>query len=687
MATATAQYHLPRPDIGPSVLATYSRGLTTNDLDFNDARYPKLGSLSIRRGSTIPLGPRELSGRDNANEATRRINIDTPGMNGRPASSNEEEVKSQEQLPPGVLNGLALGQQQMQPSKLEAIVQYALPPDATRRVVERYGMDDNRVNVVSSISDRPLIPDSPPEESETASQHQQRVGRPTSPERPNPVLPGSPRHPSILPATGIGDSAYPPIVPLFTPASYNPAATLGIPVPLSSSPRAYAQQPTYVTSSAPNPLQPVYLPNLLQPQEEVCVECAMRDQDMADVDVTSPGVWDRESDALYDDIVRREEEHSDILSSESHKSNRPRAKGGKLTESNLKVWMTMVRFCVTLLMIFGDNVIPQNPREPQARQQTLHLYLKTQRTLLEAETLAHARAMQESRQLDNRMRDAYTQLRRSQYDITSSGGLLDDTGGVRIITTRSPSGTAGPGLHGHSHSREVTLLENGLIMEQVDVRKEEREERERRRKEEKRERSRARKSSRGSGYSVHSLAAPITDSGLSLQPHTRYSAPNAARPASAMTTYDRPPSFPRAHSQASFSDVHSLGSGSPRQRFFGFRNLSSGWRSRDSLAPSGMSGSMVDMQCVASRFKTWDITVTFDIFAASPSSGRDMSKGSSHLLILEAKRLRCCRANRGYYQKKNHRYSLRKCPRRKRRALQRYGTRLPDRRIKTLRKP
>ena len=75
------------------------------------------------------------------------------------------------------------------------------------------------------------------------------------------------------------------------------------------------------------------------------MECAMRDQDMADVDVTSPGVWDRESDVLYDDLVRREEEeHSDIISSESHKSNRPRAKGGKLTESNLKVWMTMVSF-------------------------------------------------------------------------------------------------------------------------------------------------------------------------------------------------------------------------------------------------------------------------------------------------------------------------------------------------------
>jgi hypothetical protein len=209
--------------------------------------------------------------------------------------------------------------------------------------------------------------------------------------------------------------------------------------------------------------------------------------------------------------------------------------------------------------------------------------------------LAHARAMQESRQLDSRMRDTYSQLRRSQYDMRSSGAPPDETGGVRI---RSPSGMSGLGPHGHSHSREVTLLENGLIVEQVNVRKEEREERERRRKEEKRERSRARKSSRSSVYSVRSLATPVTDSGLGLQPHTRYSAPNVTRPTSITTTYDRPPSFPRAYSQASFSDVHSLGSGSPRQRFFGFRNLSSGWRSRDSLAPSGMSGSMVDMQCV-----------------------------------------------------------------------------------------
>lgn len=208
--------------------------------------------------------------------------------------------------------------------------------------------------------------------------------------------------------------------------------------------------------------------------------------------------------------------------------------------------------------------------------------------------------MQESRQLDNRMRDAYSQLRRSAYDMSINGAPADDSGGVRIMAPRSPS--AGAGMHGRPHSRDVTLLENGMIVEHVDVRREEREERERRRREEKNGRSRARKSSRGSMYSVRSLATPVTDNGLAVRPAL-------PRPNSSMTTYDRP-SVPRAYSQASFSDVHSMGSTSPRHRFFGFKNLSSGWRSRDSLAPSGMSGSMVDMQCVSTYFNTF-LTVSY----------------------------------------------------------------------------
>ena len=74
----------------------------------------------------------------------------------------------------------------------------------------------------------------------------------------------------------------------------------------------------------------------------------MRDQDMADVDVTSPGVWERESDVLYEDLCRREaeEEASGHHSSSDHQS-RPRAKGGKLTEENLKFWLSIVR-CLVL---------------------------------------------------------------------------------------------------------------------------------------------------------------------------------------------------------------------------------------------------------------------------------------------------------------------------------------------------
>lgn len=225
---------------------------------------------------------------------------------------------------------------------------------------------------------------------------------------------------------------------------------------------------------------------------------------------------------------------------------------------------------------------------------TLDAYLKSQRSLLEAEALAHARAMQESRQLDNRMRDAYSQLRRSAYELGTSSAAVDDLGGVRI----KPSSAGG-----RSHSRDVTLLENGMIVEHVDVKKEEREERERRKREERRERSRARKSSRGSAadvtsiYSVQSFS-PVADNAGST-PYSRYSQNLAGRPTSVLTA---PPlgqlGIPRQHSQASFSDVQSLGSASPRGRFFGFKNLSGGWMSQDSLAPSGMSGSMVDMQYV-----------------------------------------------------------------------------------------
>lgn len=237
----------------------------------------------------------------------------------------------------------------------------------------------------------------------------------------------------------------------------------------------------------------------------------------------------------------------------------------------------------------------------------LETYVRAQRLLIQAETLAHARAMQESKELENKMRDSYSHIRRSAHEAGASHSntgtiTLDETGRMRSATM--------PGSHqrARSNPRDVTLLENGLIVEHVNVRKEEKEERERRRRE---ERSRARKSSRGSGQDISSVYGSLHPS--QLPPGTPGGAPMELRPSRYSQSSLRPtsilsssmgeksPILPRACSTTSFSDVHSIpGSASPNRktRFFGnLRTLSpAGWRSRDSLAASGISGSMMDMQ-------------------------------------------------------------------------------------------
>ncbi|THH07989.1 hypothetical protein EW145_g3017 [Phellinidium pouzarii] len=500
------------------------------------------------------------------------------------------------------------------------------------------------------------------------------VGRPAS-----SALPTTPRHPSIsLAAAGTGvsprrDSQYAPIIPSSAGPSYKPSA-----IPISSNTRAVAQQPTYITPpSSPTPIvvNPVYTftnspyaaeanrasqarapvetyaEQPYQPMgfnapegKEICVECAMRDQDMADVDVTGPGVWERESDVYYKDLCRQEIEEAEERvrarasnsSSESHAvlrpgdPGRPRAKGNRLTEPNLKLWMSM------------------NPREPQARQQTIDLYIKTQTALLEAEALARARALQESRLLESKLRDTYDNLRRSTYEF-APGGLSGDEGGVRPkpshTSKRSVSGptpiSLGPiivdgvtHIRHQSQSREVTLLENGMIVEHVDVRKEEKERRREEKRERERERSRARKSSRGSGraevmsmYSAHSPLPHQTDSGFYTAASNGSGMLRGERPMSLSQASTRalsaqipltgspgfgparPPNA-RVHSQISLVDSQSISSTSfsanRRSRFFSFKNWSEAWKSRESFAPSAvisLSGSMMDMHLALDREK------------------------------------------------------------------------------------
>ncbi len=237
---------------------------------------------------------------------------------------------------------------------------------------------------------------------------------------------------------------------------------------------------------------------------------------------------------------------------------------------------------------------PQNPKEPASKREALEKYVNAQQKLVEAEALAHARALQESRRLEDRMRDTYSQLRRSAYElgVTTSS----DDRGVRIKTTRSsmlPSQATG-------HGREVTVLENGMIVEHVDVRREEREERQQRRREEKR--ARARKSSRGSAIDVASMY-----SNMSPLPHAEGGFPlvtsrsSISRPMSVLTAPMDSRDSRGLQSNASIEVLSMISAGtSPhrRSRFFGSRTRSPGFRSSDSIAPSGFSGSMVDMQYV-----------------------------------------------------------------------------------------
>ncbi|KAI0081916.1 hypothetical protein K474DRAFT_1703393 [Panus rudis PR-1116 ss-1] len=593
----------------------YARRLTITELDLKDNRYPTLTAHSKPYPSTssIPLSYSDRTDERPVTSASRRSWVDysqQDGNNSTNSNTRRPDEWTPDQLVDEPPNPSWARQQRSQspneqgsPAFRQTQAQSSYPSNNTSSHIQQsssgvspYDRDVAREErfprMPSSASggsaEQPQqsritpaalvpLPETPSASSalQTSDMGQRVSGVEQFQERSQPVNVNAP-HRSSMAGVGAGPSSatLSPIVPLSAGPSYSPAAMA---IPISQSPRAYPQQPTYINQPSGGP-KAAYAPPQI-PKEEVCVECAMRDQDMADVDVTSPGIWERESDAAYEELVRLDDE--DDALGRPHPDNRPRARGDPLTEGNLRVWLSI------------------NPKEPSSRQQTLDQYVRSQRTLLEAEALARAKAMRESRVLDDRMRDAYSQLRRSAYEHGSIAQPVDDSGGLRLKAPHTPL---------KDHHREVTLLENGMIVEHVDVKREEKERRKEERRE--RERSRARKSSRSSRsgadvtslYSLNGAPGLPTDSGFfsGIKSDPRLSQSLSARPSSVLTSGNERPSMPRAMSQASFSDLQSIGStSSPRRsRFFGFKNLSAGFRSQDSLAPSG---SMIDMHVALQR--------------------------------------------------------------------------------------
>ncbi|GAA6021021.1 hypothetical protein JCM11491_005967 [Sporobolomyces phaffii] len=207
------------------------------------------------------------------------------------------------------------------------------------------------------------------------------------------------------------------------------------------------QGPTTQTTAAAG--SAANLPPHLVAQPEICVECMMRDRDMADVDVTTEGIWERDSDRDWHEQLKwerdlddgREDDEEQVradaaaagggggigsggngsaasqesgtgtgerrrgsttnASHHSRDSNGARlvgkrrrlGRGQALTSGNLKVWTAM------------------NPPAAAHRWRTLQNFLATQIHLLELDRQARAR---ESAQLSSQHSHAPSQNRSSR---------------------------------------------------------------------------------------------------------------------------------------------------------------------------------------------------------------------------------------------------------------------------------
>lgn len=350
-----------RNDAGSNLHAPgFSQALMT-ELDFRDNRYPAMPShrtAQQQRSPTLPLDRPDLNKTGNSSGSARSSDP--------PASLTVDRPSPSESLPrpqpvttasdPQSVSSQSLSLSQEQPSR--GMVSYSLPPGTTRRVVERYSLEDSyppqQPPSRGSEETRPTAIDLNTQDNAQAGGRSgvaQSNRQNLSLEPMASLPPSAPRHPS-LPAAGIGAGPSDPNAANFVPAIMPLSASPNYIPPVSQRHRAYAQQPTYINQpTLVDAVNPVFS-KVPQPPEEICIECAMRDQDMADVDVTSPGMWDRESDVLFEELIRREAE--DEAAAVAPDETRPRSKGGKLTEQNLKIWMSVVRsFAISLCQLYS----------------------------------------------------------------------------------------------------------------------------------------------------------------------------------------------------------------------------------------------------------------------------------------------------------------------------------------------
>jgi hypothetical protein len=339
----------------------FPRGLAIADLDLRDDRYPLISSTRRVLPPThqgTPLA-NDISSHttlypDAVHQAVRgpslpsshlpsydMKNVDVPSLRSSSAQPDFLQVSDQRRPMPHP------DSQSSPPNPGSPPISYL--PDHAQLSNSPHTPSMNEINFfrpsqTSQASSGEASRAPPPPDVALLTQHP-RALQPGSPWQASPQdsYPSEQYTPSrSFPATSQFPSPLSPGMRMSTTAQFNP--TLSMPVSVSPNPRVKAQQPTYINPTPmPNPistLQPL-------PAEEVCAECAMRDQDMADVNVTSPGVWARESDVHYEELLRRELEE-EAMGVSPQDEQMPRARGGRLTEANLKLWLSLVRLFLSL---------------------------------------------------------------------------------------------------------------------------------------------------------------------------------------------------------------------------------------------------------------------------------------------------------------------------------------------------
>ncbi|CAH7669923.1 hypothetical protein PPACK8108_LOCUS4582 [Phakopsora pachyrhizi] len=296
------------------------------------------------------------------------------------------------------------------------------------------------------------------------------------------------------------------------PASTNPRH--------SNPPTMHQRNNSSVIPSQPKPIKP-------QPPQEVCLECMMRDRDMADVDVVGPAVWARKSDADFEEALAAEMNLDDQdESSEStkdggnfHSSSRLRSSVSKLSSggheatddlavtdgsntrlnrhrssglnnsslrgsqhgdgsSNIHASQSISslnrskprRKPIGLGQPLTTPALKAwtqiNPPASSHRWKTLQLYLKEQRHYLELEHRAKLTAQYETERTGKQIRSSIeNNLLRYENSSRTDYDFLSTT----------PASTRGRNNATKPRSSSTVLLSSGLVAETLDVSKDEKE--------------------------------------------------------------------------------------------------------------------------------------------------------------------------------------------------------------------